>query len=353
LSEGRSEARGRRLTAQELRRRIAELRKPILEPKPVPRPSFWTRHDRMFHGKGVVHYAVLDTGGCRWAADSGGCAMCGFIADTCMREVSPAEIVQQVEQIVLHIERSKGPFGLRIFTSGSFLDDREIPADVRQEVLRKLGAVEGLAELTVESRPEHVDSGTVSELREHLAGVEIEVAIGLESSSDRVRDECIGKGFTFREFQRACECIKSEGARSKAYVLLKPPFLSEFDSWYDAVQTIKDVAGMVDSVSVNACNVQKGTLVEELFKANEYRPPWIWTVMEVLREAKRTMPGGSNVICDTVAFGTTRGPHNCRRCDRKATAMVRLFSLAQDARALEGLECPCRAEWAKIYNYHF
>jgi len=339
--------------AQELRDRIAELRKPHLEARPTPRPSFWTRQDRMFHGKGVVHYAILDTGGCRWARDSGGCAMCGYVTDTCMRDVTPAEMADQVDRTVARIPRSKGPYGLRIFTSGSFFDGREFPPESRRYLLDQLSKLEGLAELTVESRPEHIDKEAVSMLRDGVPNAEVEVAIGLESSSDRVRDECIGKGFKFRQFERACECIRSEHTRTKAYVLLKPPFLSEFDAWYDAVRTAKDVSGRVDSVSLNSCNVQKGTLVEELFRAGAYRPAWIWTVLEVLREAKQVFAGERNVICDTVAFGTPRGPHNCRKCDDRATAMVRRFSLSQDVTALEGLECGCRGSWAKIYNYHF
>lgn len=339
--------------AQELRSRIAELRKPHLEARATPRPSFWTRQDRMFHGKGVVHYVILDTGGCHWAKGSGGCAMCGYVTDTCMREVTPAEMADQVEQVMTRIPRSKGPFGVKVFTSGSFFDERELSLESRGHLLDALSKLEGLAELTVESRPEHIDKEAVSMLQARLPKAEVEVAIGLESSSDRVRDECIGKGFTLRQFELACKLIRSEGARIKAYVLLKPPFLSEFDACYDAVRTIKDVSGSVDSVSLSACNVQKGTLVEELHRTDAYRPPWIWTVTEVLREAKQVFSGERNVICDTVAFGTPRGPHNCRKCDDRATAMVRRFSLSQDPAALEGLECRCRGEWAKIYNYHF
>jgi radical SAM enzyme (TIGR01210 family) len=279
--------------------------------------------------------------------------MCGYVSDTCMREVTPAEIADQVEHVMARIPRSKGPFGLKIFTSGSFFDERELSLESRQHMLDELGRLEGLAELTVESRPEHIDKEAVSMLQDRVPNAEVEVAVGLESSSDRVRGKCIGKGFTFRQFERACKCIRSKGARSKAYVLLKPPFLSEFDACYDAVRTVEGVSGIVDSVSLNACNVQKGTLVEELFRAGAYRPSWIWTVMEVLRQAKQGFDGERNVICDTVAFGTPRGPHNCRKCDDRATGMVRRFSLSQDASALEGLECHCRSGWAKIYNYHF
>jgi radical SAM enzyme (TIGR01210 family) len=213
--------------------------------------------------------------------------------------------------------------------------------------------VQGLSEVTIESRPEFVKSESLKHLADGLPGVEIEVALGLESSSDWVRESCVGKGFSFQDFEEACGTIRAAGSRAKAYVLLKPPFLSEFDAGHDATRTMKDVAALVDSVSLNACNVQKGTLVEELFREGRYRPPWIWTVLEVLRQAHRCLGGETNLICDTVGFGTPRGPRNCRRCDKTAIAMVRAFSLGQDPSDLAGLACSCEGAWDRSYYYHF
>jgi hypothetical protein len=307
----------------------------------------------MFHDRGVVHYLILDTGGCRWARETGGCSMCGYANESCGRDVADDELVEEFEQLIERIPASGGSYGLRVFTSGSFLDEEEIGGASREHIVEVLSTLEGLSELTVESRPEHVTKERVRELVEGLPGTEVEVAIGLESSSDWVRENCIGKGFSFRDFARASRVIREAGARSKCYVLLKPPFLNEFDSAYDATRTVVDVADMVDSVSINSCNVQKGTLVEQLHSRGEYRPAWIWTVVEVLQAAGKALPAGKNVICDTVAFGTLRGPHNCRRCDSKAKGMVDAFSIDQDPGRLQGLECKCRGEWARQYLYRF
>lgn len=307
----------------------------------------------MFHGEGVVHYAVLDTGGCLWARSTGGCSMCGYVHDSCMRGVSGEEIDQQVDGILARMPKSQGPFALKIFTSGSFLDEREIDRASREQILCRLSELPGLAELTIETRPEFVTGEAVRETREMLPNAVLEVAIGLESSSDWVRQSCIGKGFAFEDFRSASQDISGAGARCKAYILLKPPFLSEHDAAYDSIQTVADCAPLVDSVSVNACNVQRGTLVEEMQRNGSYRPPWIWTVLEVLRKAREMLPEDKALICDTVAFGTIRGPHNCRRCDRKLTRMVERFSLTQDPSVLAGVDCPCRGEWAADYYYGF
>ena len=341
------------LGSNELRQRIAEIRARNIQERESTKWSFWTRKDRMFHGVGDVSYAILDTGGCRWAQKSGGCSMCGFSNDSCSRPVSSQEIEQQVDGIISRMPVSGKPFGLRVFTSGSFFDEREIEALSRDRMLEKFSKIEGLSELTVESRPEHVTEDRVRHLVEGVPNTITEVAIGLESSSDQVREGCIGKGFSFAEFTRASGVIRGMGSRCKAYILLKPPFLSEYDAAYDSVQSMVDAEGLVDAFSLNACNDQKGTLVEDLHRSGGYRPPWIWTVNRVLKEARGIIKEDIPIICDTVAFGTRRGPHNCRRCDKRAKASVNRFSLTQDSSSLNSLDCSCRGDWEREFHYHF
>ncbi len=316
-------------------------------------PSFWSARDRMFHGPGVIYYAILDTGGCRWARETGGCSMCGYIADTCGREVEVEELKAQVDEMLAILPASKGPFGLKIFTSGSFFDTREVRGEARDYLIQELRGVSGLSELTVESRPEFIESSLVSGLVSGLPDLEIEVAMGLESSSDWVRKNCIGKGFTFERFRKKSIVVRNSGARVKTYLLVKPPFLSEFDAAYDTVKSVEESAEYSDSISINACNVQKGTLVESLYKRGNYRPPWIWTVLRILRSARDALDPSKNLICDTVAFGTRRGPHNCRKCSSKGKQMVRDFSLSQDPSQLKALECDCRGRWTKSFYYHY
>ncbi len=279
--------------------------------------------------------------------------MCGYVYDSCMRSVSAEELSLQVDEITAGMSESRGTFALKIFTSGSFLDEREIDKVSRQELFERLCKLPGLAELTIETRPEFITEDAVREARELLPDVNLEIAIGLESSSDWVRESCIGKGFSFDSFRSAAEDIVRAGARCKAYVLLKPPFLSEHDAAYDCIQTVADSIPLVDSISVNACNIQRGTLVEEMQRRGMYRPPWLWTFLRVIKEARQLMPEDKTLLCDTVAFGTIRGPHNCRRCDRRLTNMIERFSLTQDPSVLQEIDCPCRGEWATDYYYGF
>ena len=64
----------------------------------------------------------------------------------------------------------------------------------------------------------------------------------------------------------------------------------------DMINSINDAAPFARTISMNLCNVQKGTLVDEMFERGDYRPPWLWSAVEALKVRKRIIPGnGHNV----------------------------------------------------------
>ncbi len=123
---------------------------------------------------------------------------------------------------------------------------------------------------------------------------------------------------------------------------MKPPFLSESEAIDDAVNSILKARKYTDVFSLNLTNVQKGTLVEKLWRAKLYRPPWLWSAVEVLKNAKEI---GVEILSDPVAAGKQRGPHNCGRCDSEVARAIREFSLTQDVKVLEELSCDCVRKW--------
>jgi radical SAM enzyme (TIGR01210 family) len=230
---------------------------------------------------------------------------------------------------------------VKLFTSGSFLDQDEVPIDVRDAILSEL---RGMPKVIVESRPEFV----TPEICEDIARTNehVEVAVGLETSSDRIRNNYINKGFSFRDFVRASEAARAHDFTVKAYLLLKPPFLTEREALEDALQSVRDAAPHADTISLNLCNVQKGTLVEALWKKGLYRPPWLWTAVEVLKRTQET----ATVICDPVGGGTRRGPHNCGKCDREVVAEIKEFSLSQNSASFTA-SCTDQMLWEFVLEF--
>jgi radical SAM enzyme (TIGR01210 family) len=272
---------------------------------------------------------ILRTTGCKWRQ----CTMCGYSS-----EGAPTTCNELMSQFDHAMQRLSDEKMLKIYTSGSFLDPDEVPEEVSEKILDAL-CKSGIERLVIETRPEYVSSERVERC---LSLIDTEFAIGLETSSDLIREKLINKGFSFQDFAQASQLIHDKGGRVKAYLLLKPPLLTEGHAIRDAISSANAARAYADIISLNLCNVQRNTFVERLWERGEYRPPWLWSALEVLMKS----PGP--IICDPVAAGTKRGPHNCGLCDLAVAEAIRKYSLTQDSAIFDDLDCRCKEAWRKI-----
>lgn len=302
-----------------------------MKPDRLDRPiAVWTEKER-FQGLKNCLTIILRTRGCHWNK----CLMCGYSQDADKR-VTADNLENQFDHALNKFEED---FDIvKIFTSGSFFDEREVPEDIREYIYHKV-AENGVEKLSVESRPEFI-------AREKLIGdrVVAEVGIGLETSNDFIREHCINKGFSFEDFRKAASLLKEENAMVKVYLLLKPPFLSEGEAIEDTVRSALDVKEYADVVSVNPTNIPSRTYIEALWKKRMYRPPWLWSMVEVVNKVRTE---NIKVIGDPVAGGKERGPHNCGKCDGQVSRAIRDFSLSQNVEELEDISCDCVHLWRK------
>lgn len=236
-------------------------------------------------------------------------------------------------------ERYGGESFVKIYTSGSFLDSREIPLEFRGEVVDAFREAE---RILFESRPEFVTEENIQDLR----GRKISVAMGLESGTDRVLRDCVRKGFTTADYERAALLLRTRGVPLRTYLLLKPLFLTEREAIEDARRSIAFASPYSESVSVNPVNVQKETVLEGLWRRGDYRPPWLWSLVEVLRGGKGTER--TRVFSSPSGGGTPRGVHNCLNCDKDFLEAIGRFTFSQSEREFEGLDCRCRLEWRAL-----
>ncbi len=274
---------------------------------------------------------ILRTRGCRWRR----CTMCGYAS-----EGAPATEEDLMAQFrAATKDLSSEDRVVKIYTSGSFLDPVEVSESVRTQILDGLAAA-GVEKLVVESRPEYV---TLELVEDSVSRIRTEVGMGLETSSDLVREHSIRKGFSFEDFRAAAKVVHAAGGSVKTYLLLKPLFLSEGVAISDALRSARDAAPHSDVLSLNLANIQRGTLMEKMWMQGDYRPPWLWSAVEVLKNVT-SIP----IICDPVAAGARRGPSNCGRCDEAIAEAIREHALSQDVGVFEDLDCGCRAAWEKV-----
>jgi radical SAM enzyme (TIGR01210 family) len=234
---------------------------------------------------------------------------------------------------------------IKIFTSGSFFDPAEVPISFQKETAQ---AFRGKI-VIVESRPEYITPDIIgdflADLDDDTYTTPLYCAIGLETTSDMIREKCINKGFTYADFKQAATVAHKAGAGVKAYLLFKPLFLTESEAVTDMKSSLADIAGSVEMVSMNPCTVQKRTELEVYWKQGAYRPPYLWSVLTLLNDAPM------HVTCDPLGGGQKRGPHNCGTCDYEITKGIRDYSLSADRdliRALLEMNCSCKSEWEYV-----
>ncbi len=282
---------------------------------------------------------ILRTGGCSW----GSCLMCGY-THVRYQETDPGFLDRRIRAQIAWVEREyrlDDVSLVKIFTSGSFLDSREVPVQTQQyiaEVFR--GKV-----LILETRPEFIDEDWVSTLRETVgesAEIPLYLAMGLETSSDLIREKCIRKGLSWGDFVAGAQKAHRAGAGVKTYLLMKPPFLTEQEAIQDMITSVQESRTWSDLISMNVCTVQRSTPVEWFWRAGAYRPPYLWSVLTVLAAVDPP------ITCDPVGGGTRRGPHNCGICDHELVEGIRAYSLNGDRSLIEALlrmDCDCKEEW--------
>lgn len=256
--------------------------------------------------------------------------MCGYNTSS-MLQVGEAELMAQLDKVM---KRYDGEPFVKIYTSGSFLDTEEIPVPVRDRVFDEFSACE---RVLFESRPEFITEDVLKTLPKNVT-----IALGLESANPEVLRKSIRKGFTPEDSRKAGIRIKEAGLSVRTYLLLKPPYLTESQAIEDTVASAIFADEYSDEISINPTNVQRRTQVEYLWKRGEFRPPWIWSLIEVFKRLQGKVD--ARLMSSPSGGGSNRGVHNCGECDRRSLDAIERYSFSQDPKDLE-VECKCVDKW--------
>lgn len=231
------------------------------------------------------------------------------------------------------------------FNGGSFLTDREIPAAVRRYLYRKVAEHPTAAGLMVESRPEFVRGESLDEAEAHLNGKDLTIAIGLESTNDKIRNGPLAKFIGRKSFEAALTLLKEREHNVFVYVFLGTPGLSPVEAYQDAETSVRDLHELgVDEIALSCAFVPPGGKLEEWYQDGSFRPPQLWTIAQlILRAQQNGWPltlGGFEDFPPPVAI-----PQNCGCCDAEIHALFDRFreSYQFDEESLP--KCNCRSEW--------
>ncbi len=218
---------------------------------------------------------ILESGNCSHS----GCIFCGYCRER--TQMLPAQILKaRIDQLLLD-----PPEELKIFASGSFLDNNQFPSDFRQHLAEKCRTKN--IKLVFESRPEFITKDTLNDFK----GVDLTVAIGLEVADNAILSK-INKGFTKEDFAEAAETLHANGFKVRAYLIANLPFIKDIKtSLHDSVKYAKKYSDSI--IVINLIPHSKAPLLD-LWLKGEWHP--------LSKKAFHELTQGLNVDLDEETF---------------------------------------------------
>ena len=291
---------------------------------------------------------ILRTRGCRYARKTGGCTVCGFFRQA-EKNITQDDMIQQLK--VLDAANVDGIKQVDLLTCGSFYDEKEIEAKVREHALHRISKLKNILKVTTETRAEYLTIDKLRKDKEILGEKVLEIAIGLESANDYIRNKLIKKGLSRKNFERAVAIIGKAKAALMCYVLIKPPGESEREAIEDAVRTAEYAFrvgrkyGVPTKVALEPVFVCANTPLETVYKNGEYKILNLWSVVEVIIKIH---PLGSIFIgLDDENLSRGRMPKGCAKCSAMILDEIRKFNKTQDSAGLKKMTCSCKEEYEK------
>jgi len=258
------------------------------------------------------------------------CLMCDLWQYTTDESVPAGAVDRQVEAALVQLPDVRQ---LKLYNAGNFFDDRAIAPGDRDAIARRLGALDVAV---LENHPKLVDE-RVRRFRDD-AGTAIDVAMGLETAHTEVLRR-LNKGMTLDDFSVAAERLLSWDVQVRAFILLRPPWLSEAEGLDWACRTL-DFAW---SVGVECCSIiptrpGNGAL-DVLAQEGHFTPPSLRSLEAAVEYG--VSRGRGRVFGDLWDIERFVG---CARCSADRVERIRTMNLQQSVPP--ALTCDCETTGA-------
>lgn len=253
------------------------------------------------------------------------CLMCDLWKNTTDETVPVGAIPDQIEWALKHLPEVRH---LKLYNSGSFFDRKAIPEEDYTGIASLLS---GFETVIVECHPRFINDKCLK-FRD-MVKPELQVAIGLETVNREVLRK-LNKKMSLNDFIDAVNFLNRNSIKSRSFILLRPPFLSEEDGIYWAERSID----FAFSAGVECCTVipvRAGNgAMNVLLEKGHFSPPDIHSLETVLEYGIGLKAG--RVFADVWDLGLFS---SCKKCIDKRTN--RLISMNLSQKIYDPVKCTC------------
>jgi radical SAM enzyme (TIGR01210 family) len=255
------------------------------------------------------------------------CLMCDLWKNTLDARVPVGAISRQIDHALAEL----GPAQLiKLYNSGNFFDPQAIPPEEFPAIAGKLTSFQ---RVIVESHPK-LCGADCFRFRDLLHG-ELEVAIGLETVQPDVLPR-LNKQMTLDDFTGAVERLRGGGVRVRAFILLRPPFLSEEEGVEWALRSLEFAFDAGSGCCAIIPTRSGNGILDQLHASGHFTPPTIKSMEAVLAAGIELRRGRVFVdLWDCERF------FGCSRCGPQRRERMHEMNLTQVV--LPPVRCNCES----------
>lgn len=157
------------------------------------------------------------------------CLMCDLWKNTTDRSVPEGAIPAQIEWVINNMPDAKN---LKLYNSGSFFDKKAIPEKDYQKIA---SLISSFKTVIVESHPAFINEDCLR-FRDMIKS-DLQIAIGLETVNTEILKK-LNKRMTLGDFAGSVNFLMEHDIFTRAFILLRPPFLSESEGVFWAERSL-------------------------------------------------------------------------------------------------------------------
>jgi len=253
------------------------------------------------------------------------CLMCDLWKNTTETPVPEGAIPAQIEWA---LNKMPGIKHIKLYNSGSFFDKRAIPEKDYEKIASLLGALETVI---VECHPKLVGQNCL--IFRDMLKPELHIALGLETVHPDILHK-LNKQMALEDFSKSVRFLTTNGINTRAFVLLRPPFMTEKEGIQWAERSIDFAFGSgVECCTIIPVRGGNGAM-EILNKKGHFSPPDIHSLETVLEYGINLKSG--RVFADTWDLGLFA---KCNKCTDQRTKRLTEMNLSQTI--LPKVKCEC------------
>jgi radical SAM enzyme (TIGR01210 family) len=253
------------------------------------------------------------------------CLMCDLWKNTTDTPVPVGAIPAQLRKALEKLPPAKH---IKLYNSGNFFDAKAIPPADHEAIAALLDSFESVI---VECHPRLIDERCLR--FNDLVNGKLEIAIGLETAHPKILAR-LNKRMDLDDFAKAVRFCNGSGIPTRAFTLLRPPFLSESEGVTWAIRTLEHAF----ETGVECCVViptRAGNGAMDWLQENGYfTPPSLASLEEVM--AHGIAMGRGRVFADLWDLERFSECPHCFEARKERLGRINLTQMVPEV-----VKCPC------------